>query len=60
MGTGAAPTYAAVVRLEDDRVRDDRGVEHALRPGLGVEADVIVEKHRLYEWLFEPFLPSRE
>lgn len=62
MDTGAAPgapTYAALVRLEDDRVRDDRGVEHVLRPGLGVEADVIVEKHRLYEWLFEPFLPSR-
>ena len=63
--TGAAPvsiaaTYRATVSLERQRVRNDRGVERDLHPGLAVQADVIVERRRLYAWLFEPFSRLRQ
>lgn len=59
-GGHAQSTYRATVALERQNVRDDRGIERDLRPGLGVEADVVLEKHRLYEWLLEPFARLRE
>jgi Cation efflux system protein CusB domain 1 len=61
-GAVASPpiVYRATVALERQRVRDEHGNERSLQPGLGVQADVIVEKRRLYEWLFEPFLRLRE
>ena len=52
--------YRATVALEHQRVRDDLDVERDLRPGLGVEADIVLEKHRLYEWLLQPFARLRE
>lgn len=58
-GPGAT-TYLATVSLEQQRVRNDRGVERDLHPGLAVQADVIVERRRLYAWLFEPFSRVRE
>lgn len=50
----AANRYRAAVALERQRVRDDRGAERELRPGLGVMADIVVERRPLYRWLFEP------
>lgn len=47
--------YIAIAQLERDVVRDDHGTVRPLRPGLQVQADVIVETHRLYEWMFKPF-----
>lgn len=55
-----AATYLATVSLERQRVSNDRGVERDLHPGLAVQADVIVERRRLYAWLFEPFSRLRE
>ncbi len=55
-----ASTYRATVALERQRVRNDRGLERDLHPGLAVHADVIVERRRLYAWLFEPFSRLRE
>lgn len=52
--------YRVTVALERQRVRDDHGEERDLQPGLGVQAEVVVEKRRLYEWLFEPFALLRE
>lgn len=52
--------YRATVALERQRVRDDSGIERDLRPGLGVEADIVLEKHRLYEWLIKPLARLRE
>ncbi|NOT87306.1 MAG: hypothetical protein HOP03_03890 [Lysobacter sp.] len=52
--------YRATVALERQRVRDDSGIERDLRPGLGVETDIVLEKHRLYEWLIQPFARLRE
>ena len=56
----AQSTYRVTVALDRQRVRDDSGIERDLRPGLGVEADIVLEKHRLYEWLLEPFSRLRE
>ena len=56
----AVTTYLATVSLERQRVSNDRGVERDLHPGLAVQADVIVERRRLYAWLFEPFSRLRE
>lgn len=56
----AATAYLATVSLERQRVRNDHGVERELHPGLAVQADVIVERRRLYAWLFEPFSRLRE
>lgn len=52
--------YRVTVALERQRVRDDHGKERELQPGLGVQAEVVVEKRRLYEWLLEPFARFRE
>lgn len=58
---GRAPgIYRATVSLERQRVRNDRGIERDLHPGLTVQADVIVERRRLYAWLFEPFSRLRD
>lgn len=55
-GRAAEARYRASVALERQRVRDDRGVERDLRPGLGVMAEIVVEKRPLYRWLFEPLI----
>ncbi len=53
-----ASLYRAVVSLERQRVRDDRGVERELRPGLGVMTDIVVERRPLYRWLFQSLARS--
>lgn len=50
-------TYVALVDVATPYVSDGRGHAHALRPGLNVEADLIVDRRRLYAWLFEPLAP---
>lgn len=55
-GRAVEARYRAAVVLEKQRVRDDRGVERDLRPGLGVMAEIVVEKRPLYRWLFEPLI----
>lgn len=52
--------YRAVITLEQQTVRSDRGAPKALRPGLRVQADIILEKRRLYEWLLQPFARLRD
>ena len=56
----AQSAYRATVSLEQQRVSDDRRIARDLQPGLSVEADVVVERRRLYQWLFEPFSLMRE
>lgn len=55
-----APTvFVATVALTDARVRDDRGRTRALLPGLGVDAEIVVDRRPLYAWLFEPLARLR-
>ena len=58
--TAADPLYRAVVRLERQTVSSDRGTSQPLRPGLRIQADIVMEKRRLYEWLLVPFARLRE
>jgi membrane fusion protein len=54
LGDGA-PVYRVVVELKSQVVMA-YGAPRRLKPGMEVEADVLLEKRRLYEWAFEPLL----
>lgn len=49
----AEPLYRVVVTLESQTV-SAYGVPRPLLPGMEVEADVLLETRRLYEWVLEP------
>ena len=52
---GGAPVFAIVVDLEQQMV-SAYGRARALRAGMAVEADVLQETRRLYEWVLEPLV----
>jgi membrane fusion protein len=49
----AEPAYRVLVDLERQFV-EAYGLRRPLRPGMRVEADLMGERRRLYEWLLEP------
>ena len=55
---GGEPSYRVVVALERQSVRAT-GSERPLRPGLVLEADILGERRRLWEWLVEPLQTLR-
>lgn len=55
---GSEPTYRVVVALERQYVRT-AGEARPLRPGLVLEADILGERRRLWEWLVEPLQTLR-
>lgn len=52
------PVYRVEVKLERQSV-SALGNEIALRPGMLVNADILLERRTLLEWLFEPVLQLR-
>jgi membrane fusion protein len=52
------PVYRVDVRLERQTVMAG-GQETALRPGMTVSADILLEKRTVFEWVFEPVLELR-
>jgi membrane fusion protein len=52
------PVYRVDVKLERQSVAA-LGNEIALRPGMLVNADILLERRTLLEWLFEPVLQLR-
>ncbi len=50
---GAEPVYRIVVRLDRQTIRV-YGRDQPLRPGLVIEADILEDRRRLFEWLLEP------
>jgi membrane fusion protein len=50
---GVEPTYRVAVALESQAIVA-YGVPRRLLPGMAVEADVLGERRRLYEWVLEP------
>ena len=52
------PVYRVDVKLERQSVAA-LGTEIALRPGMLVNADILLERRTLLEWLFEPVLQLR-
>jgi len=49
------PVYRVDVKLERQAVIA-LGEEYPLRPGMLVNADLLLEKRTLLEWIFEPVL----
>jgi membrane fusion protein len=54
-GGGAEPLYRITVQLDQQTVAA-YGQAQPLSPGMQLEADVMLDKRRLIEWLFEPVL----
>ncbi|MDT9001614.1 HlyD family efflux transporter periplasmic adaptor subunit [Paucibacter sp. APW11] len=54
-GAGSEPLYRITVALQKQTVQA-YGQEQALTPGMQLEADVLLERRRLIEWIFEPLL----
>jgi membrane fusion protein len=52
-GSGAEPVYRIRARLESQTVRV-HGQERSLKPGMALEASVLLEHRRLYEWVLDP------
>ena len=52
-GAGTEPIYRVRVHLDSQTVRA-YGREEPLKPGMAVEASVLLEHRRLYEWVLEP------
>lgn len=52
------PHYRVVVRLDNQTVTAF-GKAEPLRPGMVLEADVLSERRKLYEWLLEPLYSLR-
>lgn len=53
------PVYRIDVRLEQQSVAVN-GQEFGLRPGMLVNADLLLERRTVFEWVFEPVLELRE
>jgi len=56
--SGLAPgeaMYRVTVAL-DDQSMDAYGRQEALKPGMALEADILLDRRRLIEWVFEPLL----
>jgi membrane fusion protein len=56
--TAREPVYRIDVKLERQSVSAG-GQEFALRPGMLVNADLLLEKRTVFEWVFEPVLEWR-
>lgn len=49
------PLYRVMVRLRDQTVRA-YGQPVALRPGMALHADILLDRRRLIQWVLEPAL----
>lgn len=52
------PVYQVDVDLDRQYVLAD-GLHHRIRPGMALQADVLRERRRIVEWLFEPMFGIR-
>jgi membrane fusion protein len=52
------PVYRVDVKLDQQKVMAG-GQEMALRPGMILSADILLEKRTVFEWVFEPILELR-
>ncbi|WP_334002263.1 HlyD family secretion protein [Burkholderia cepacia] len=55
----AEPMYLVKVRTERQFVSGN-GATYALKSGLLVDADIMVEQHRLYQWIMRPIFAASE
>jgi membrane fusion protein len=53
--TAREPVYRVDVKLDRTTVGEG-GQQHPLRPGMLVNADILLERRTVFEWVFEPVL----
>ena len=53
------PVYRVDVRLDAQTVASG-DQKLTLRPGMSVNADILQEKRKVWEWVFEPVLSLKE
>ena len=53
------PMYLVKARIELQTVTGN-GTSYVLKPGLVLDADIMLETHRIYQWLLRPFLSLSE
>jgi membrane fusion protein len=53
------PVYRVDVKLDSQHVTAG-GQKLALRPGMSINADILQEKRKVWEWVFEPILALKE
>ena len=51
--------YLVKARIERQFVSGN-GARYALKPGLVLDADIMVERHRIYQWLMRPIFAASE
>jgi membrane fusion protein len=54
----AAPLYRVLVAPDQQAINTSGGVE-ALRPGMELDADILLERRSLWQWVFEPLYGIR-
>jgi membrane fusion protein len=57
-GSAPEPLYRVIVQLERETV-EAFGKQEPLKPGMMLEADVLGEERKLWEWLLEPLYSVR-
>lgn len=55
VGIGDEPLYRITVEIERQSI-DAYGQAHSLAAGMQLEADVLLDRRRLIEWIFEPVI----
>ncbi|MGH8146146.1 MAG: HlyD family secretion protein [Rhodanobacteraceae bacterium] len=55
----ATPLYRVLVRLDHQTI-DAYGKAEALKPGMALNADILLDRRSLWQWVFEPLYGLRE
>jgi membrane fusion protein len=55
----ATPLYRVLVKLDHQSI-DAYGKTEALKPGMALEADILLDRRSLWQWVFEPLYGLRE
>lgn len=57
--SGDEGLYRIVVRLAQQNIKANGKIQ-PVKPGMTLEADIVQEKRRIWEWIFEPLLSMRQ
>lgn len=55
----AIPLYRVLVKLDRQSI-DAYGKAEALKPGMALDADILLDRRNLWQWVFEPLYGLRE
>lgn len=55
----ATPLYRVLVRLDHQSI-DAYGKAEALKPGMALNADILLDRRNLWQWVFEPLYGLRQ